>query len=108
MLEGLYDFRLISIPEEKVSGYISEDRDLNKQITRAILNRLEIPSEYGHTNVREDFAESFAAFMLNPEKLSNIAKDRILTTLKMSESEGKRLMRISKRVAKSFLKKGLE
>jgi hypothetical protein len=106
MLEGLYDFRLISIPEEKVTDYISEDRDLNKQITRAILNRLEIPSEYGHTNVLEDFAESFAAFMLNPEKLSNIAKDRILTTLKMSESEGKRLMRLSKRVVKSYLKRG--
>lgn len=58
-----------------------------------ILVRLGIPTEYGHTNVFEDFAETFKEYVLNPSSLSEEAKWRLLRTLGMSGSLGTDVMR---------------
>jgi len=58
---------------------------------------LEIPTEYGEKNEREDFAETFVAFMDAPEKLSDKAKFRMQRALSLSGLYGKEVMRLAAR-----------
>jgi hypothetical protein len=71
------------------------------------LQDLGIPSDYGRTNVWEDFAETFAAYMANPNGISKTAKWRLLRAIGMSGSGGKKVMRLSKlkRLAQRVIKR---
>jgi hypothetical protein len=78
---------------------ISEDmldyvRDAQKDIDRA-LDALGIPSTYGKTNLREDFAETFVLFIVSPDRLSETARWRMGRTLGMSASLGTPVVRVS-------------
>lgn len=67
------------------------------------LTDLEIVSDYGKTNEREDFAETFVAFMAAPEKLTPTAKFRMQQALSLSGFYNKPVMRLSAaRVARRF------
>lgn len=71
------------------------------------LAKLGIPSDYGKTNVKEDFAETFAAYMLNPSKLSETAMYRMKRALALSGLYGKPIGRLAmtsiQRVATAWL-----
>lgn len=76
-----------SVLEEKRQEILrANQKELSK-----ILQDLGIPSQYGHTNVMEDFAETFKSYVLNPDSISDTAKWRLLRTLGISESSGKPL-----------------
>ena len=68
----------------------SEDHSVDEA-----LNALGIPSDYGRTNVREDFAETFAAYMTNPSILSPVARYRMERALWLSGFHGKPVMRLA-------------
>lgn len=55
---------------------------------------LGVPTEYGKTNEREDFAETFMLFMVAPEKLSDKATYRMQRALSLSGLYGKQVMRL--------------
>ena len=59
------------------------------------LKELGIPTPYGHRDPYEDFAETFAFFMLNPSRLSDRACERMKETLRMSMRGGKTFMRLA-------------
>ena len=66
------------------------------------LAKLEIVSPYGKTNEKEDFAETFVAFVGAPEKLTPTATYRMKRTLSVSGLYGKPVMQLAKRVAERF------
>ena len=62
---------------------------------KAELQNLEIVSDYGKTNEKEDFAETFVAFMAAPEKLTPTAKFRMQRALSLSGLYNKPVMRLA-------------
>lgn len=62
------------------------------------LSRLNIPTPYGHMNPFEDFAETFTHFMIDPNSISEIAKERLKATLSLSTGFGRKFMRIGSRI----------
>ena len=66
---------------------------------------LGIPSDYGKTNSKEDFAESFVLWIRNPRRLSDVAQYRMARTLWLSGYGGQPVMRMAHRVATAFLAK---
>ena len=68
----------------------SEDKTID-----AALDALGIPTEYGRTNVGEDFAETFVLFMTDPNRLSDMARYRMSRALWLSGFHGKPVMRIA-------------
>jgi len=84
---------------------LEEIRSQDNQIEKA-LDALGIPTFYGRTNVKEDFAETFVQFMVHPERLSDTARWRMGRTLGMSASLGTSIMRLS-RAANMFLDLGM-
>jgi len=70
------------------------------------LKELEIPTEYGRTNVMEDFADTFKWFILSPNKLSATALYRMKRALSRSGFYGKPVARLARRVADEFLRAG--
>jgi len=58
------------------------------------LSKLNIPTSYGKRNPNEDFAETFARFMVNPNSISTEAKERLKATLSLSAGFGRRFMRL--------------
>lgn len=67
---------------EKLSSMgITEKGELKEN---SELDKLKRPTEYAKTNPVEDFAETFAAFMLDPGKLSSIAYRRMNNVLRMA------------------------
>ncbi len=87
--EASIDFPVLNRTE--VQNYVKED----KQVEEAI-EALQIPSEYGKTNVLEDFAETFTAFMHDPSKLSPTARFRIQRAFALSGLYGKEFLRQAK------------
>lgn len=79
------------LTEEQVAEYAQGD----SAVAQAI-EALHVPTEYAKTNEREDFAESFVAFMSAPEKLSDVGKFRMQRALSMSGLYGKPLMRLAR------------
>lgn len=68
------------------------------------LDALGIPTQYGRTNVLEDFAETFVLFVTNPRALSKVAHLRMARALWLSGFAGKPVMRMAaKRVAARWL-----
>ena len=61
------------------------------------LKELGIPTPYGHRDPYEDFAETFAFFILKPSRLSDIACERMKETLRMSVKGGRPFMRLANR-----------
>lgn len=59
------------------------------------LKELGIPTTYGRRDPFEDFAETFAFFILNPKKLSDRACERMKETLRMSMKGGRLFMRVA-------------
>jgi len=68
------------------------------------LNALGIPSEYGKTNIKEDFAETFVEFMVHPERLDPIARWRMGRTLGMSKSLGTPIIKLTKIAQRALIR----
>lgn len=66
------------------------------EAAKAEIEALGLPSDYAMTNEREDFAETFTAYMARPNSLSPVAKHRFLQALRMSGWEGKPVLRNAK------------
>lgn len=66
---------------------------------------LGIPSGYGRMNVREDFAETFVQWMINPKKLQPVAQWRMGRSMWLSGYGGKPIMRLgmARRVASAHM-----
>jgi hypothetical protein len=77
-------------------GVAEQLRAEAKSIDEA-LDKLEMPTGYARTNPMEDFAETFVAFMVAPERLSNQAQFRMQRALSLAGLYGKPIMRIATR-----------
>lgn len=78
------------VPHEVLEQIRAQDTSVDKA-----LDALGIPSEYGKTNVKEDFAETFVEFMVHPEKLAPAARWRMGRTLGMSASLGTPVIKLT-------------
>jgi len=84
----------LSIPAATVRELLDADPSLKKSVADA-LNKLEIVSDYGRTNEKEDFAETFVAFMGAPAKLTPTAKFRMQRVLSLANFYNKPVMRLA-------------
>jgi hypothetical protein len=94
-LEGRLGLRKSSfeyIPQKIVDQIAFDDKDVERA-----LKSLGIPTEYGTTNVMEDFAETFVQFMVAPEKLDPVARWRMGRTLGMSRSLGTPVIKLTQK-----------
>lgn len=88
--------------EDRFDHPILEEADLKKyrnfdpEIAQ-ILESLEAPSQYAETNKKEDFAETFVAFLTDSSRLSPTARERMKRALSVSGLYGKQIMRVAKR-----------
>jgi hypothetical protein len=71
------------------------DKPLSKKKIQEHILNLETVSDYGKTNEKEDFAETFVAFVAAPEKLTPTAKFRMQRALSLSGLYGKPVMRLA-------------
>lgn len=85
-----------SVPSAVADELLKANPGLSKAVDDAIA-ALEIPSWYGKENEKEDFAETFVAFMDAPEKLTPTSKYRMQRTLWLSGLYGKKVVRLAKR-----------
>ncbi len=69
----------------------AEDRSVDDA-----LDALGIPTAYGRTNVKEDFAETFVLWMVHPDRLSEQARNRMGRALWLSGFYGKPVMRVAR------------
>lgn len=74
---------------------ILSDPSMRKDIEEAIA-KIQTVSDYGKTNAKEDFAETFVAFVANPAKLNPKAKFRMQRALSLSGLYGKPVMQLAK------------
>ncbi len=80
-----------TIAPEVVAEMAKADPSMQRTVDEAIA-KLDIVSDYGKTNEKEDFAETFVAFMDAPEKLTPTAKFRMQQALSLSALHGKHVM----------------
>ena len=80
------------LDQETVERIRSEDKSVDQA-----LDALGIPTHYGRTNIKEDFAETFVLFMVAPDRLSEIARYRMGRALWLSGFHGKPVMRVARR-----------
>lgn len=78
------------LTDEQVAEYKTDSA-----VAQAI-SALEVPTDYAKTNEKEDFAESFVAFMSAPERLSTLGRYRMQQALSLSGLYGKQIMRLAK------------
>jgi len=90
-LTSYYDGKNYPLLDEDTVGEI---RSSDSTVDDA-LDALGIPTTYGRTNVKEDFAETFVLFMVNPSALSEQARLRMGRALWLSGFTGKPVMRLS-------------
>ena len=57
-----------------------------------------MPTEYGLMNIREDFAENFSLFILNPDMLDQWNINRLVRLMTMSRAQGKTVMQAHKNI----------
>jgi len=74
------------------------DLDTEESQNHPLLNKLEVPTSYARKNPKEDFAETFARFMIDPNSISEIAKERLKATLSLSAGFGRKFMRLGSRI----------
>lgn len=69
-----------------------------------------MPSEYGLTDIKEDFAENFSLFILNPDMLDKWNINRLVRLMTMSRAQGKTVMSAGKDISlvKKYIKLMLE
>jgi len=97
-----WDAPWADVPEE-YDRWLGQMMGPNRDRAKAV-DRLDVPTEYARTNVFEDFAETFTAFVLRPNTLSPLAKFRMQRALSLSNLYGKKVMRLSaESVASKFL-----
>ena len=82
------------IPPGVVEELSKADPSMQKTVEEA-LEKLQIVSPYGKTNEKEDFAETFVAFVGAPEKLTDTSKFRMQRALSLSGLYGKPVMRLA-------------
>jgi hypothetical protein len=90
------------------SEEVTQMKELYPEIAKAadaLLGQLEIVSDYGRTNEKEDFAETFVAFLAAPASLTPTAKFRMQRALSLSGFYNKPVMRLARKVAERFLSK---
>ena len=80
------------LDEASVEKVRAEDRSVDEA-----LDALGIPTAYGRTDVKEDFAETFVLWMVHPERLSEQARNRMGRALWLSGFYGKPVMRVARR-----------
>lgn len=90
---GLLHERAEPIPRE-IAEELTKDPALDTAIQQAIED-LDIVTDYGRTNEKEDFAETFVAFMDAPQKLTPMARQRMQRCLALSGLYGKPVTRLS-------------
>lgn len=95
---GLLTDLSFSISQETLDEMVKADPAMKKDIDLA-MEKLEIVSDYGQTNEREDFAETFVAFLAAPEKLTPTAKFRMQQALSLSGLYGKPVVRLAQEAA---------
>jgi hypothetical protein len=91
----------LAISPKVVEEMTKADPLLQKAVNEAI-EQLGVVSEYSKTNEKEDFAETFVAFLDEPEKLTPTAKFRMQRALSLSGLYGKPVMRLAQKVAQRF------
>lgn len=91
------------LPSVVMKAQAGADITIQKSVNKA-LEDLGIPSNYGKEDFQEDFAETFVLFVAAPDRLSKTARWRMGRTLGLSEAGGKKVMRLSKKIALSYLK----
>ena len=91
------------IPFNVVTELAAKDREIGTKAVEEAKAELAIPTDYGHTNENEDFAETWVAFMVNPSALSPQAKLRMQQTLALSGLYGKEVLHLAQRVAARYL-----
>ena len=80
------------------AGVIPEGMDYltyEQAVANDYLKELGVPTNYGRRDPFEDFAETFAFFILNPKKLTDRACERMKETLRMSMGGGRLFMRVA-------------
>jgi len=97
MLSGLWEDVGLQLESDKTKEFALADRELHLRTIEEMKQALGIPTDYGKTNEKEDFAETFVQFVLDPSKLSQTARWRMGRTLGLSDSTGARVMKLSKR-----------
>lgn len=86
-----YDGPFPSLSGDEAEKFLGEDKSVNEAI-----EALQAPTWYAKTDEKEDFAETFTAFMGNPGMLSDNAKTRMQRALWMSGFYGKPVMRVAR------------
>lgn len=104
-LRGLWEGLSLSMEESKTKEFAAADTALHNKTIQEMKVALGIPTDYGMTDVKEDFAETFVQFVVDPSKLSQTARWRMGRTLGLSDATGKRVMKLAKRVASLYLSK---
>lgn len=86
----------IYLQPEEIELVKDSDLDLMKaeSTVEQRKNDLGIPSSYGKTNVKEDFAETFVLWMVAPNKLHPVAQWRMGRSMWLSGYGGKPIMRL--------------
>jgi hypothetical protein len=77
------------INTNSIFDYNIEDND-NYENNKHV-EYLNIPTKYGESTFKEDWAESFSFYILYPERLSNTAYDRVKRVLSLSKFYGQKL-----------------
>ena len=83
---------------EKIEAFAEINKSLLEDLEKA-KDALQIPTQYGRTNVHEDFAETFYIFVLYPKgaALSKEARWRMGRTLGMSASQGRPVIKVARK-----------
>lgn len=88
--DGLHPY----ISPEEAQAFLDESGTNDKELA-ALIDALEIPTEYGKTDREEDFAETFVVFMQNPGDLSPTATLRMQQALALSGLYNKQVLRLA-------------
>jgi hypothetical protein len=91
-LDAAFTFK---VPEEVAKKYVAEDPEIGDAALKKLFEDLGSPTDYAQTNEKEDFAETWVAYMDNPSQLSDNAKYRMQRTLALSGLGGKEVMRLA-------------
>jgi hypothetical protein len=91
----LWDGKM-SIPQNTVLE-LSKSNPVMQQAVEEAIAKLEIVSDYGKRNEKEDFAETFVAFMDAPEHLTPTAKFRMQRTLSLANFYNKPVVRLAEK-----------
>lgn len=90
----MFSSKVLKVPQRYLSYVLESRPDIPKAIEQAKRN-IDTVSDYGRTDKDEDFAETFRAWILSPNTLTDKAKYRMQRTLSLSHLYGKPVMRLA-------------